>query len=556
MSTIAEYIVTLKSFDDLDQFYIDMETVGGTTEIPERAVSVYRRRPISRNTHYCLTIDEANRLMQDPRVEGVELAELLLNSITPLWTQTGNFEKYALSSTGKNWGLYRCINGQQVPNWGWEGVTAINNSVTSGLSGKNVDVLIVDGHFDPAHPEFSVNPDGTGGSRVVQLDWYTLNSVAASVDDDNATLLSGTYLYTPYHYGIGEVADENNHGCHVAGITAGNSNGWARSATIYNINPYQNIQRTMSVLTMWDYIRAFHRTKSKNPATGTRNPTICNCSYGSSITFPTTGQSGSITKTNYRGTILGDGTTPLNAGQLHASGIYSGVVPYFSTSIAADIQQAIDDGIIVVAAAGNESSLIDTVGGLDYNNTFEATYFGIPSTWYSNRGTTPSAASNVICVGSINNSVIEQKASYSNTGPRISIFAPGTKITSSINNSYTTWGAINDRRNNTYFITSISGTSMASPQVCGILACVLELYPRMTQADALAYIQKYAKQGQITSTSGGVGDVTDILNAGNRYLYFNQERGSINTVFPKVNNFLRPSSGLLFPRTSRNIRFK
>jgi len=38
---------------------------------------------------------------------------------------------------------------------------------------------------------------------------------------------------------------------------------------------------------------------------------------------------------------------------------------------------------------------------------------------------------------------------------------------------------------------------MASPQVCGVLACALEQYPRMTQAQAIQYIQSFATLNQI-----------------------------------------------------------
>ena len=53
--SLKEYVVTAKSMDDLESLYNDLETVGGTDTIPDREVSVYRRRPISQSTHYMLT---------------------------------------------------------------------------------------------------------------------------------------------------------------------------------------------------------------------------------------------------------------------------------------------------------------------------------------------------------------------------------------------------------------------------------------------------------------------------------------------------------------------
>ena len=73
MSDMKEYIVTLQSRENLDNFYDDMETPGGTLYIPDRAIDLVDRRPISRNTHYLLTDEEAEQIRQDPRVLAVEL---------------------------------------------------------------------------------------------------------------------------------------------------------------------------------------------------------------------------------------------------------------------------------------------------------------------------------------------------------------------------------------------------------------------------------------------------------------------------------------------------
>ena len=58
------YVVTLKKKDDLDGFYSDMESDGFKLQL---------KRPISRNTHYYMTDDEAATLRNDSRVLAVEL---------------------------------------------------------------------------------------------------------------------------------------------------------------------------------------------------------------------------------------------------------------------------------------------------------------------------------------------------------------------------------------------------------------------------------------------------------------------------------------------------
>ena len=97
---LREYIVTLKDYKDLDDFYNDMESPGGNLYIPHRAVDVYNRRPISRNTHYLLTDQEADQIRNDPRVEAVTLNPIDAGVvISPSWTQTGLFSKKTSTST-------------------------------------------------------------------------------------------------------------------------------------------------------------------------------------------------------------------------------------------------------------------------------------------------------------------------------------------------------------------------------------------------------------------------------------------------------------------------
>lgn len=563
MSDLNEYIVTLKNAEDLLDFYDDMETEGGSLYIPDRQVRCSNRRSISRNTHYMLTHDEVEQLKNDPRVEGVELAAMVIAARRPLYEQSGNFSRaQSASASHTNWGLLRCLEETNRSNWGSNGTTNQSATINFDLTGKNVDVIIVDGHIDPSLPELAVKSDGTGGSRVVQFNWHTLTSAADLLDNDNADLLTGTYVYPPYDDGPTETTDNNNHGAHVSGTACGNTQGWARSANIYNINPYStNPNGTFDSLVMWDYIRAFHRNKSINSATGKKNPTICNGSYGSSLLYPYnygTFTTGAINYINNRGVETGTysiSSPALSDAQITAGGIRisGGVaeVPFYSTSEAADIQDAIKDGIIVVAAAGNEYSKIDVAGGPDYNNYCGATYNGVYYSWAIHRGTNPAAAPGVICVGNIDTLYQEYKRNSSNCGPRVDIYAPGSWIQSCVNSNNSYGTSVADSRNASYYLAKISGTSMASPQVCGVIACLLEAYPSLSPAQAKDMIVNLAKTGKITDTGGGQSDTTSLQGAPNRYLFVRRERQVEGSVFPKVNNLTRPSSGAVFPRFRR-----
>ena len=551
-----EYIIGLLNYDDLDNFYNDMESAGTGTHdcFPDREVECANRREISRNTHYWLTDEEAEQVRNDPRVLLVSLtAEELGIIIHPAYEQTSsnwNKEYRNNDNSFRNWGKLRSTINQQINNWGgineYETIASAysNNPVQSATvnipsSGKHVDVVVVDGHVLPDHPEFAVNIDGTGGSRVKQINWFGLGV--------NPTT-PATYVYTKGLYG-------NDHGTHVAGTIAGNSQGWARDANIYNIYPYGNIGIPSNSL--FDYIRAFHRQKTINPITGRKNPTVVNNSWarsqGAAVSF--------ITDIIYRGVKTSNafGSPPSqtaikNAG-ISRTGEDSLRIPTTSGSEAdiLDVQDAIDEGIIFTAAAGNDARKLDQYGDQDYDNYFFT--FGTTK-YYYNRGPFPGITPGMITVGALGSLSQEYKAPFSACGPRINIYAPGVNIMSSVEQSDGNSGNY-DFRNNQYYISNYSGTSMAAPQVTGVLACVLELYPNMTQYDAIEYLNRYALRGQMTD--GGNADDTmgsyDVHQLAdyttNKILKYNKERNSTGAVYPKLNVAHRRSSGVI-PYTYEN----
>jgi hypothetical protein len=532
-SELSEYVVTLKNKDDLDIFYEDMETPGGDLYIPNRAVEVANRREISRNTHYYLTKEEADQIRNDARVLDVQpLPETLSLKVRPSYTQTSSFWDKSTSNTNthKNWALLRSVEGAQRSNWGSNGTPSQTGTININETGRNVDVVIVDGHIDPTHPEYAVNEDGTGGSRVVQYNWFQHNPTVTGG-------AAGTYAYTPYSTGFNTLTEDNNHGAHVAGTACGNTQGWARGANIYNISPYGSNPNSFSVLYLFDYIRAFHNSKTNG------NPTICNNSWGYGYEVPIA----NITSYTYRG-VTTSGTP--SAATLAAIGlpISSGGYVYHPgryPALDADVEDAIADGIIMVGAASNDYMKVDVPGGLDYNNYY--TYAGFQNIYY-HQGSSPTAAEGAICVGAVGNLVNESKAQFSNCGSRVDIYAPGQAIMSSVNSTLS-FGGTTDPRNASYSIVKIQGTSMASPQVCGVLACVLETYRTMTNSEALEYITRYSKTSQMTDTGGGYTDYTSLQGSQNRYLFFYKERQTEGNMYPKVNYRVRKASGVMYPRT-------
>jgi hypothetical protein len=539
------YIVTLKKFDDLQEFYEDMETPGGNLYIPNRKVECNLRRNISRNTQYLLTEEEADILRNDPRVLSVErLPKDIGLEITPYWTQTGVFEKDSnIDSNDKNWGLSRIIDGGQTAGWGTNALfTQKSGTLKTTSSGKNVDVVVVDAHINPLHPEFSINQDGTGGSRVNQIDWFQYSVVL------------GIPTTLTYDYGV----ISSNHGTHVAGTLAGNTQGWARDSNIYNIEfnyVGSNFTGTWD-LVIFDYIRHWHKNKPINPITGRRNPTIVNNSWGYSLSQNY--ELADILQVMYRSTITGLSglSNPIKKQALEENGVpvpfdtslYK--IPARYTALDADVEDAINDGIIMVGSSGNSYWKCATASVQDWDNFIVIA--GGQQIFHS-RGSSPAAAGNSICVGSIGTLSQEYKSTFSNYGPRVDIYAPGSNIVSSV---YDAAAAAefeitlaNDPRNSQYKIGSISGTSMSSPQVSGLLACLAEQLPNINQTIARDYIFSKSKLGQISSTAGLAGDYTSLGdNSNNRYAYYEQDRPESGMSQPKYNYSLRTSSSMRYPR--------
>ncbi len=97
----------------------------------------------------------------------------------------------------------------------------------------------------------------------------------------------------------------------------------------------------------------------------------------------------------------------------------------------------------------------------------------------------PARVPQAVTVGATTSS--DSRASYSNYGPCLDLFAPGSAVTSAWNSS--------DTATNT-----ISGTSMATPNVTGVAALYLQLNPAATPADVAAAITAKATPGVVKST--------------------------------------------------------
>lgn len=141
-----------------------------------------------------------------------------------------------------------------------------------------------------------------------------------------------------------------------------------------------------------------------------------------------------------------------------------------SSTLDGAIKNLISKGINVVVAAGNSNA--------DACN-------------YS-----PSRVTDAITVGATANT--DERASYSNYGSCVDLFAPGSSITS-------TWIGVSGTN-------TISGTSMASPNIAGIVARFISVNAGLTPQQVASSLKKSATQGVVINPGANSPNALGYLN--------------------------------------------
>jgi subtilisin family serine protease len=209
-------------------------------------------------------------------------------------------------------------------------------------------------------------------------------------------------------------ADCNGHGTHVAGTVAGSTVGIAPAAALIPVRILDCTGNTSSgfeFMEGMDWVLAHHQAGK---------PAVLNMSIGATA----------------------------------------------SSFIDSAVAEAVADGIVVVAAAGNSAA--------------------------NACSSSPARAASAITVAAT--SITDARASYSNYGSCVDLFAPGGDRGSGILSAYSTSSTA---------YANLMGTSMASPHVAGVAARYLSEFPTATPAQVASALVASATPGVVSSAGAG-----------------------------------------------------
>ena len=282
----------------------------------------------------------------------------------------------------------------------------------------------------------------------------------------------------------------------------------------------------------FDVIKGWHNDKK---LTRPMRPTVVNMSWG----YLTTYTDASITAINYRG--VSSTGTDINTttkreenfglnNNLYSAGTYAANLRILS--IDTDVEEMIDAGIHVTIAAGNRGNKCDVPGGTDYNNYYTSN----GTDQYYHRGSSPNA-DGAILVGNMDSSVQsatqDRKSTSSECGPAVDIYAAGTNIMSCTSNTNKFGGPAYYADSN-FRQCNISGTSMAAPQVAGLVALHLQVSPGSPPSAVKAALM--GGSGNNLYTSSADNDWTDrrSLLGGDQMVMFNKFTSSSPIILKNI----------------------
>ena len=566
-----------KDWEEMHDYIINENEIDG---IPNRRISCISSMSCSTKRSVCeMSNDEADVLRNHSKVEWVEKSSMHNPVVLEQRKYDEEFDRHAFANRFKKdirferagrwspgsdldfsqWGLYRHQSKTKTSTGFYD--------VQYSLTGKNVDVVIMDtgvrwDHPEFLKPEYTSVPAGVSTASVSRVRDILIHGESEyGIDWSTYGLAEPGVTGTLSNYTVANALESSSfngswHGSHVAGIAAGNQFGAAFKANIWSIACIDRSDLGWSEPSDgFDYIKVWHKNKPINPETGRKNPTIVNCSWGHRQ-FVLAPQHYSSSAT-FRGNTFNSSDYQNHVPAINYMDMYydGGWFYYEFTTKKTTGQTTMDellddpdcDDVIIICAAGNSGNgngKQDIPDGPDYDNRFISGAFSYGNDYdryYCRKGTPAighqGRSDAVINVGSIHASfdgTRERKANSSNNGPSIDVWAAGDTIMS-------VWSSgSSDPRNSSFYVSHLSGTSMAAPNVTGVISLYLESKPSANRVDVRSWLHRRAVVG--VDTSVFVDDYTgdDAVGAGTSYYYwsFNHLRDAPRKILfnPFANN--------------------
>lgn len=432
-------------------------------------------------------------------------------------------------------------------------------------------------YFDSVIPGVKyTKPDGRVGiATTAAVEWWG-QSTKRSAGFSTIGTVSIVADYTVQNT-IGSGGTSHNlgsgHGTCCASLVAGKNFGLAFEANIWNMAGIGD-NTSISIDTNYVLMKLFHLYKPINPVTGVKNPTVVNGSWGYQAAF------GSADTVAYQfrlgiGTFTGNAATTnqVTAMKNGLSNQVAGAYLSWSTSSRSNstdtsASEMMNAGVIYVCAAGNNNQRLG-IGANDPDrlNYMEDRYFlsgdsrfggfKVPCNhrdWMNPQGigfNTTSDFHPVICVGAMDDTISavalprgESKASYSNNGPGIDVWAPADEtLAAGLPNNGSGYNDFRRYDNSLHFDNNFNGTSAASPVACGVVCLYMQTNPTASSKTVKEWIKRDGSR--VVGTSLYYDQYTDDTQTTYWTGAFNMRGAETRIIYnPFANNTIPTMSGI------------